>query len=387
MSVSSQPEEVIRLTQRLVRVPTENPPGNTREACEIVAAELEEAGFEVQYVEDEPGFVSVIGEHRFSDDGPTLVLNGHLDVVPVGDSANQWTHEPYGAEIDDGRIYGRGTLDMKGGVAAVVVAAKAARRLPLRGKLVVMAVADEEQGGSRGTGAVVRRGLISGDGAIVVEPGDAGIVIGHRGLCFTEVVTHGRSAHATRPWEGINAVQIMVDALTALRTVELDHAPHPIFGGPSIVVGTSVHGGHKANVIPDSCTATLDIRTVPGMTKESVIRDLEEHLSAAGLEVGGQVSVRVASWGEPGETEESARIVQMCSDVYAETFGRRPEIRHMTAYTDGGWLANLADIPTVMAFGAGMVAGAHVVDENIEIDDLVTTSNLPPHHRAVPGDA
>jgi len=366
-------EDVVTLTQRLVRVPTENPPGDTRAACDIVAAELSASGFDVQYVEDEPGFVSVLGEYRFCEDGPTLVLNGHVDVVPVGDSAAQWTHDPFGGEVDGGRIYGRGTLDMKGAVAAIVVAAKAAARSgSLRGRLVVMAVADEEQGGGRGTGAIVRRGLVSGDGAIVVEPGDAGIVIGHRGLCFVEVTTHGRSSHATQPENGINAVQLMVDALTALRTVQLEHSPHPIFGGPSVVVGTSVHGGHKTNVIPDSCVATLDIRTVPGMTQESVARDLEEHLAAADLEVGAQVSVRIASWGEPGETDEDARIVQVCGDVYEETFGHRPEIRHMPAYTDGGWLANFAGIPTIMAFGPGMVSGAHVVDECLEIDDLVT---------------
>lgn len=366
-------EDVVTLTQRLVRVPTENPPGDTRAACDIVAAELSASGFDVQYVEDEPGFVSVLGEYRFCEDGPTLVLNGHVDVVPVGDSAAQWTHDPFGGEVDGGRIYGRGTLDMKGAVAAIVVAAKAAARSgSLRGRLVVMAVADEEQGGGRGTGAIVRRGLVSGDGAIVVEPGDAGIVIGHRGLCFVEVTTHGRSSHATQPENGINAVQLMVDALTALRTVQLEHSPHPIFGGPSVVVGTSVHGGHKTNVIPDSCVATLDIRTVPGMTQERVARDLEEHLAAADLEVGAQVSVRIASWGEPGETDEDARIVQVCGDVYEETFGHRPEIRHMPAYTDGGWLANFAGIPTIMAFGPGMVSGAHVVDECLEIDDLVT---------------
>jgi succinyl-diaminopimelate desuccinylase len=364
-------DRVVALTQRLVRIPSENPPGMTQAACDAVAEELTAAGFEVRYVEETPGFVSVIGEHRFSDDGPTLVFNGHLDVVPVGDSAGDWTHEPFGGEIDDGRIYGRGTLDMKGAVAAVITAAESAVANPagLTGKLVITAVADEEAGGERGTGVLARQGLVEGDGAVVVEPGDGDIVTAHRGLCFVEITAHGRSTHATTPEKGVNAVQIMVDVLTAMRSLTLDHTPHAVFGGPSVVPGTVVHGGQKVNVIPDTCTAMMDIRTVPGMSREQVIRDIEEHAVACGIDAAA-ITVQVASWGEPGETDEGARIVGVCSDAFQEEFGYAPKVRSMQAYTDGGWLSNIAGIPTVMAFGPGMVAGCHTVDEHVVIDEL-----------------
>jgi acetylornithine deacetylase/succinyl-diaminopimelate desuccinylase-like protein len=202
-----------------------------------------------------------------------------------------------------------------------------------------------------------------------VEPGDGGIIIAHRGLCFVEITTHGRAAHATKPHEGINAVQIMVDVLTAMRSLQLSHTPHPAFGGPSIVPGTVVHGGQRVNVIPDACTAMIDIRTVPGMSRETVEREIVEHAAACGIDRDA-LTVRVVNWGEPGETDERARIVGVCADAFEEEFGQRPEIRSMPAYTDGGWLSNIAGIPTVMAFGPGEIAGCHIIDENVVIDEL-----------------
>jgi acetylornithine deacetylase/succinyl-diaminopimelate desuccinylase family protein len=364
-------DRVVALTQELVQIPTVNPPGMTKETCDVVARELTGAGFAVAYVEETAGFVNVIGEHVFSEDGPTLVFNGHLDVVPLGDSEGEWTHHPWGAEVEQGKLYGRGSLDMKGAVSAVIVAAQdaVASGAGLRGRLVITAVADEEQGGGRGTGVLARQGLVEGDGAVVVEPGDGGIVTAHRGLCFVHLTTHGRSAHASQPDDGINAVQIMVDVLVAMRTLELTHTPHAVFGGPSIVPGTTVHGGHKANVIPDTCTALMDIRTVPGMDSESVRGEIAAHAAAHGIDAD-QLTIDIASWGEPGETDDDARIVSVCSDAFAAEFGHAPEIRSMPAYTDGGWLSNIAGIPTVMAFGPGGIAGCHIVDECVDIDEL-----------------
>lgn len=364
-------DRVVALTQELVRIPSVNPPGMTKEPCDVVARELSEAGFSVQYVEETPGFVNVIGEHVFSGDGPTLVFNGHLDVVPLGDSEGEWTHHPWGAELEGGQLYGRGSLDMKGAVSAVIVAAQdaVAAGAGLRGRLVITAVADEEQGGGRGTGVLARQGLVAGDGAVVVEPGDGGIVTAHRGLCFVQLTAHGRSAHASQPEHGINAVQIMVDALVAMRSLQLSHTPHAVFGGPSVVPGTTIHGGHKANVIPDTCSALMDIRTVPGMDRGTVAAEIAAHAAAHGIDPE-RLSVDITSWGEPGETDNDARIVSVCSEAFAAEFGHVPEIRTMPAYTDGGWLANIAGIPTVMAFGPGGIAGCHTVDEHVDIDEL-----------------
>jgi acetylornithine deacetylase/succinyl-diaminopimelate desuccinylase family protein len=370
-------ERVVELTQRLVRIASVNPPGLTREPCEVVAGELSGAGFSVRYAEDTPGFVSVIAEHSFARPGPTLLFNGHLDVVPLGDSEAQWKHDPWGGEVAGGRLYGRGSLDMKGAVSAVVIAAIDAARdgAELCGRLIVTAVADEEAGGERGTGVLARDGLIEADGAVVVEPGDGGIVNAHRGLCFVELTTHGRSAHASQPSEGINAVTLMVDVLAAMRSLQLTHTPHPVFGGPSVVPGTTIHGGHKVNVIPDECVAMIDIRTVPGMGRQQVAREIAEHAALHGVGAG-ELSVRVANWGEPGETPADARIVELCGDAFEHEFGERPEVRSMPAYTDGGWLSNIAGIPTVMAFGPGEIAGCHIVDESVQVEELVRYTRI-----------
>ena len=365
-------DELASLTRRLVAIPTVNPPGDTTAACRLVADELVAAGFSVSFIEAAPGMQSIVAEYVFPTPGPTLLFNGHLDVVPIGDDADRWTHDPWAGVIEDGKLYGRGALDMKGPLAAVITAARAAvaDAAGLAGRLLIVAVADEEQGGERGTGALVQRGLLAADGAVVVEPSDGGIVLGHRGLCFVEIETHGRSAHASVPAEGVNAVDLMVDALVAMRTLALVHEPHPSLGAAATVAGTTIHGGHKSNVIPATCIATVDVRTVPGMTREGVIAGIERHLAAAGLKPGRDVTVRVTNWGEPGETDPAERIVQVCADAHAAVFGSAPDLRYMAAFTDGGWLAHGAGIPTVMAIGPGGLAGCHVIDEHVVLAEL-----------------
>src|SRR5207253_9533659 len=155
--------------------------------------------------------------------------------------------------------------------------------LPLRCARVVAAVADEDTGGGKGSGALIGAGKIVADGVVIAEPSEGGIVLGHRGMCFVRLTTHGRSAHASVPENGVNAVEAMVDALVACRSLELRHTPHPLLGSPSVAIGTTIHGGEKTNVVPDTCRATLDIRHVPGMTREAIVEDLQSHFERSGL--------------------------------------------------------------------------------------------------------
>lgn len=363
-------EHAVALAQRLVRAGVHDAPDDTRASVAIVAEVLEAAGFAVQTVAPSPQKVSLIGEYAFGRPGRTLLFNGHLDVVPV--AGDEWTQDPWGGAIHDGRLYGRGSQDMKGQLAGAIAAAvdAAGATEPLGGRIVVTAVADEEKGGERGTGLLASSGLLKADGAVVVEPGDGGIAVAHRGLCFVELTTHGRSAHASRPSDGVNAVSLMVDALTALRTLRLEHVEHPTLGAAGFAPGTTIHGGQSPNVIPDRCVATIDVRPVPGMTKEQIMRDISGHLEAGGLRWGTEISGHIARWGPPGETPADAEIVGVCAEAFRDEFGDAAEIRSIPAYTDGGWLASVAEIPTVVAMGPGGVAGCHIVDESIGVEEL-----------------
>ena len=360
--------DVVRLTQRLVKIRSENPPGYTREVCEAVADELLDT-FDVELLESEPDVVNVLGTRVFSKHGPTLILCGHVDVVPVDPGHEGWVREPWGGETVGGKIYGRGSLDMKGAVAGLITAAKIACEdtSELCGRLIIAAVADEESGGRLGVGALIDRGKIAGDGVVIAEPSDDGICLAHRGMCFVEITTRGRSTHASMPHNGINAVERMTDVLQTLRNISFTHDVHPLLGGPTFSLGTTIAGGTKINVVPDVCRATVDVRKVPGMTDDTVLHDIRKHLDHAGRSA---VELRIVSSGEAAETTPNADIVRVARDAYVREFGHEPELRGMVAATDGWWFANRAGIPTVMALGPGWIKDTHGVNENVDVAEL-----------------
>ncbi|MDX6728769.1 MAG: succinyl-diaminopimelate desuccinylase [Baekduia sp.] len=367
-------DEVVRVAQRLVRIPSENPSGDTREVCAAIVDELAPAGFKTEIFEAGDGHDSVIATYDFPTPGPTLILNGHIDVVPVGDTAGQWQHDPVGGEIDGGRLYGRGAMDMKGQVAGLLVAARSVAQCgaALGGRIVFTAVADEEQGGKRGAGALIEAGKIDGDAVLVVEASSGGVTLAHRGMSFFELTTHGRSAHASVPENGVNAVLIMAEALLSLRSVQMRHTPHPLLGSPSVAIGTIIEGGRKANVIPDTCKASLDIRHVPGMNRDEVLEDLREHFRAADL----PVDIESILWAESGETSPDEEIVRVTMEAHEREFGEVPVLRGERAATDGWWFTNRAELPTIMALGPGTVKEVHIVDESIDVGELQRYSRV-----------
>lgn len=371
-------DELRELARALVRARSENPTGSTADACAIVADTLAAADFVTERFEPAPGHVSVVASYDFPEPGRTLLLNGHVDVVPA--LADGWTRDPWEAEVEGGRLYGRGSLDMKGPLAALVLAARSVvdAGFPLRGRIVVAAVADEEAGGRHGTGALVAAGKLVADAAVIAEPGDGGVVIAHRGMCFIELTTHGRSVHASVAHKGVNAVESMLEALRVCRTLELRHTPHPLLGVPSIAIGTMIQGGHKVNVVPDLCRATLDVRTLPGMSEQEVLEDFHRHFDAT-LPEQQRPDVETLMWGEAGATDVGAEIVGVAAEAYAREFGRPPELQAMPAATDGWWLTNRAGIPTVMGLAPGGIEQCHVVDESIDLAELERYARIYAH--------
>jgi succinyl-diaminopimelate desuccinylase len=370
----TQASDVVTLTERLVRIPSENPPGATQAVGLAVAEELS-AGFDVEIIESEPDVVSVLATKRFSETGPALILCGHIDVVPVDADRTGWTTDPWGATTIDGKLYGRGSLDMKGALAGLMTAAKIAAEDGdgLHGQITIAAVADEESGGHLGAGALVNSGRIAGDGVIVAEPSNGGICLAHRGMCFVEVITRGKATHASTPESGVNAVALMIDVLTTLRELELRHEHHPLLGTPTIALGTTIDGGTRPNVVPDTCRATIDVRKLPGMTDETVLSDIQACLTARCL---AETELRVVSSGEPAETNEDTAIVRAAKAAYFEEFERDAQIRGMPAATDGWWFSNRAGIPTVMALGPGSIEDTHGVDESVDLAELESYTRL-----------
>src|SRR5919106_2086095 len=270
-------DAAVRLLTECVQLPTVNPPGNEKLAADWLAAQLERKGFSPRVDDLGGNRANIVTVLPGTGKKPALVFNGHLDVVPVGDTP--WTHEPFAGVQANGRLYGRGTSDMKSGLMAMVMAVDALKQaaVPLKGDLILSGVADEEST-ALGAKAWVQAGGLQGVGAIVIgEPTDLEVYIAEKGACWLEITTYGKTAHGSMPDLGINAVMHMTTALHALTRLSLPFQPHPLFDQPTMNVGT-IAGGNKTNVVPDRCTATIDLRTLPGMRHEDLLREIRQTL-------------------------------------------------------------------------------------------------------------
>jgi acetylornithine deacetylase/succinyl-diaminopimelate desuccinylase family protein len=304
-----------------------------------------------------------------------LVFNGHTDVVPPG---GDWTVDPYAGEISDGRVYGRGAADMKGGMAAMIMALRAIQDtgVSLEGSLTFAAVADEEET-QDGTRLMVERGLRA-DFAIVGEPTELVPVIAHKGCFLFDITTVGKAFHGSMPDEGVNAIRKMGKVMDAIDELaeELKQRVHPRVGAPTINVGT-IHGGTLVCIVPDRCTIQVDRRVTPGEEKEAVIEELRAILDRLGdedPEFAAEMEMPVLA--PPMEIDENEPIVETLRRATQEITGEDPGVGGWSATCDANYMVNEAKIPTVI-FGPGSIAGqAHKPDEYIEIEELMQGTRI-----------
>jgi acetylornithine deacetylase len=361
---------LVRTCQRLVRINSVNPvlvPGapGEREIADFVDAELQGLGLSVSRREPEPGRVSVVGRLAGTGRGRSLMLNAHYDTVGVEGMA-----EPFSGTVVDGRLYGRGSYDMKGSLAASMAAAKAIRDagLQLRGDLVIAAVADEEYG-SLGTADLV--GEVRTDGAIVTEPTGLGICLAHKGYCWIEVTTEGRAAHGSRFLDGIDANMRMGRVLAELEGLERglrSRAPHPLVGPPSLHAAL-LHGGTGLSTYAASCTLRIERRTVPGETEAGATGEIQAILDRlAARDPGFRARGHCFFSREPFEVDRDAGIVRALTGAVSRGLGREPRFFGDTPWMDSALLA-ASGIETVV-FGPGG-AGAHADVEWVEVESMV----------------
>ncbi len=360
---------VVRLTREMVRMRSVNPPGDERPVAEYLATEARQSGLEAELQELDLGRSNCVVRLP-GGDAPALVFTGHLDVVPPGEQA--WEHDPFGADLADGRVYGRGSADMKGGVAAILAAMIGLRSTGFHpaGDVVLAATAGEEAG-LYGARAMVDRASLQGAGYLVVaEPSDLNVFVAEKGVLWMDVHYYGRTAHGSMPWLGVNAVSAMARLIPVLEAYPFRFEESPILGKPTLSVNV-IGGGNKTNVVPDHCRIVLDMRTVPtqdhAVLIDEVRRQAEAVARASNQEI--RVDITVDQNDRSVETNPEEPLVQaMAASVRAVT-GQEPRIEGVTYATDAAVLAPGFKIPMVIC-GPGAPGMAHQPDEWVAVEQL-----------------
>ncbi len=359
-----------RLVDRLatlVGAESENPPGNEAGVAAIATQMCEELDLEVSThtaVPDRPNLVA----RWDGEPGPTLGYCSHLDVVPAGDRS-LWTHDPYGAHVEDGKMFGRGSSDAKGPIAAALeaVAILKASGFSPRGSLELELVSDEESGGFKGACYLVEQGIVHPDIAIVGEPTLLRVVRAQRGIAWSRITTKGVAAHGSAPERGVNAIEHMAAIVTELKASVPD-ITHPVVGGPTISVGT-IHGGAKLNIIPASCVIEIDRRTIPGESNDDVIAQFEAAIERARVSHPNiDATVEIVDSGMPFEVEPGSPLVQTMAQSTAEVTGHDTEIIGFRGASDARFLVEAG--AQVIVFGPGDISVAHTAKEFIDLDGL-----------------
>ena len=356
------PPSALELTRQLLRFDTINPPGRERSCAEHLGRILEDGGFEVGYHEFAEARTSLIARLPGSGDKPPLCFTGHIDTVPLG--AQPWRGDPFSGEIEDARLYGRGSSDMKSGVAAFVVAALGLARLSRPAGGLVLVITAGEETGCEGAYHLARLGGVLGRaGAIVVgEPSSNQPYVGHKGALWLEARIRGVTAHGSMPEKGVNAIYKAARAVRKLEDFGFNVAPHPHLGKPTLNVGT-IRGGLNINSVPDESVITIDIRTVPGQTHES----LSDMLAS---DLGGDVELRPLVDVEGVWTDPHDPWMEDVFAVMTDILGEPPGVHTATYFTDASVLSPAyGGVPTVI-LGPGEAAMAHQTDEYCHVERI-----------------
>ncbi|NIR87012.1 M20 family metallopeptidase [Candidatus Bathyarchaeota archaeon] len=394
--IEDREEDLINLCCGLIQAEGENPPGDVSKVAEVTERFLEKEAISYEKfepVEDHVSIVASVGKEK-----PTLILCGHLDVVPAGDSS-RWAFHPYNAGVREGKILGRGATDMKGGVAAMLMVAAVLKDFEneFSGRLVVASVSDEEAPGPGGVSWLLKNRKLSGNACLIAEPtgylgSDYSIVAGERGVCWLKITAHGKPSHGSRPMLGRNAILMLTDFLPMLSMLEESAVKIPNGAKPlvragktalarvarksqipvksltrtldhyTVNVGTLV-GGTKINMVPERCEAEVDVRVPMGGNPNGV----EEFVRGVLPE---NFECQIVDRAMPSYTPASEPLIKVLQGHGKEMFGYKPPATFIAATSDAHQFRQQLGIPTV-SFGPGYEDLAHAYNEFVYAEDLV----------------
>jgi succinyl-diaminopimelate desuccinylase len=412
--IEAKRAEVTALTQDLVRIPTINPPGDAYETCaRFLGERLAQRGFTVEYVRatgapgdsDKYPRTNVVARYEGASKGPCVHFNSHIDVVEAGSG---WTFDPFGAEVKDGRVYGRGTCDMKGGLASSVIACEALIESGLlqRGAVEISGTVDEESGGFSGVGYLAERGYFSQprvQHVIIPEPlGVDRICLGHRGVYWAEVETKGRIAHGSMPFLGDSAINHMGAFIHLLETqlgpkLAQRHTREPVEPAGARVSTlniNSIHGGQveqryavdgrgwptadlPAPTVAHSCLTVLDRRFIAEENLDEVKREILDMLQELQrTRPGFDFNIKEIMSFVPTATPKDAPVVDATARAIARVLGREPSYISSPGTYDQKHIVRTGKLQDCIAYGPGILDLAHQPDEYVGIQELVDSAKI-----------
>lgn len=345
----------LALTQKLLSFDTTNPPGQEDTCAKYIASLLEAAGFQTNFYEFAPKRTTLVACLDGSHDKAPICFTGHLDTVPLG--AAGWRLDPFRGEVESNKVYGRGSSDMKAGVAAIVLAAQHLSQLPHRTSGMTLVLTAGEETCCQGAYHLVKLGNVLGKArAIVVgEPTSNYLLIGHKGAVRFNLRTRGITAHASMPEQGVNAIHKAAHAILQLQTFNFNVSPHPVLGSPTLNIGT-IRGGQNINSVPDETIMGIDIRTIPGQTPQAIRDSLQSAL-------GSEVEIEYLEEASSIATDYEHEWVQQVLDIVEPFLGERPATAGATYFSDASVLTPAYGSPPTLILGPGEPEMAHKTNE------------------------
>ncbi|SFB63022.1 succinyl-diaminopimelate desuccinylase [Rhizobium sp. NFR07] len=356
----------VRFLQEIVAIDSCDPPGGEREIAYRIGDVLSELGLESEIDEFMPGRANVIGRLRGTGERPNLVLSAHMDTVPVG--TVPWHSSPFSGEIKDGRLYGRGSSDMKSALAAMIGAMEALslREIPLKGD-VVLALTAGESANLLGARRLVEKGFQSEIGAFLCgEPSGLDVVIAEKAVLWLRVTATGRLGHVSGN-AGVNAILLVNDFLTRLKGFTLSCPTHPLLDAPTIRVGR-IDGGSAVNLTPDRCCVDLDLRFPPNVHPSEIVRQVSDLM-------GADLSIEILDHKPAVESLPDDDFVRLCQAASQDVCGRRPAMKGVSYYSDAAVLLDGLQVPFAI-LGPGDLGMSGQPNESVPLANVMSAVRI-----------
>ncbi len=360
--------ESVPLAQKLIQFPSVNPPGNEADCIAYLADMLAAAGLSIETHEFAPRRPSIVARVSGTGSEPPLCFTGHVDVVPLGE--RDWTASPFAGEIIDGKLFGRGSSDMKGGVAAFVAATlrQVARDRKLRRGVTLIITAGEETG-CEGAFHLARVGALGASGLLIVaEPSSNQPIIAHKGSMRLLVRARGKTAHSSMPDLGDNAIDKIADMICRLRSYRFNAQPDALLG-PTTASVTTINGGLNINSVPDAASFTVDIRTVPHQRHPDVLHEIRTLF-------GGDAEISVVTDFPGFATRPDDPRLAALTGLLTDRNGAPPRFMGAPYFTDASALVPAFEQVATVVIGPGEAEQAHKTDEYCFVHRIETATDI-----------